>query len=284
MPGFSRGASLRAMVEVTNDDTDILNVPLEGWMQKRHRSGTDFWGHEWGKRWVWVNDEKGRMHVCKTKSRDASKGDIVFSMSDVSEIAPLQPTDKETAGLLHCFSVSQPPMHVVLHCADEQERRRWMEGLKARVLYWQEKRVQEGLVVAVSAKTAQRSSRPHLAESPSYGTGLTGTSNGFPLPTGGLPQAPLPPPPPLHAPAPVAERPHKPRRPRKDSTDSTTSIEEADATSRGGHSIVRAAALAEQRDELSEVFSDADDDDDRTQHPRAKPPAAESFHNRRTAW
>ena len=169
----------------TSEETDILNVPLEGKMQKKHQKGTDFWGNEWGQRYVRVCDDKGRMHISKKKGKE---GDIVFSMSDLSEVAPLSPTDKDSAGLLHCFRVTQAPMRVVLHCSSERERMRWVDGLRARIVYWTERRTQElqgmGVVVAINSKTAaSRSSR--LPASPSYGTGLTGGSGGGAFGSGG---------------------------------------------------------------------------------------------------
>jgi hypothetical protein len=145
----------------TSEETDILNVPLEGKMQKKHQKGTDFWGNEWGQRYVRVCDDKGRMHISKKKGKE---GDIVFSMSDLSEVAPLSPTDQDSAGLLHCFRVTQAPMRVVLHCSSERERMRWVDGLRARIVYWTERRTQElqgmGVVVAINSKTAASRSMP----------------------------------------------------------------------------------------------------------------------------
>jgi hypothetical protein len=164
----------------TSEETDILNVPLEGKMQKKHQKGTDFWGNEWGQRYVRVCDDKGRMHISKKKGKE---GDIVFSMSDLSEVAPLSPTDQDSAGLLHCFRVTQAPMRVVLHCSSERERMRWVDGLRARIVYWTERRTQElqgmGVVVAINSKTAASRSMP---PSPSYGTGLTGGTLRYPTP------------------------------------------------------------------------------------------------------
>lgn len=81
------------------------------------------------------------MHVGKKKGKD---GDTVFSMSDVEEVKALKPEDRESAGLLHCFRVSQPPMVAVLQCSCEDERQRWIQGINERMVHWKDKRVEEG--------------------------------------------------------------------------------------------------------------------------------------------
>ena len=167
------------MEEEEEEDTGILSVPLEGWMQKRHRSGPNFWGKEWSRRWVSCNDEKGRLHV--RKKNNQKDGDLVFSMSDVAEIRALKPENKDSSGLLHCFSISQPPMSVVLQCESEQERRKWMDGLSARVAHWKQVRLDEGLCVALTTKSHLATARVRsLKDSPSFGTGTTGMPHGLP--------------------------------------------------------------------------------------------------------
>lgn len=223
-------------------------------MRKHHRSGSDFWGSEWGKRWVKVNDEKGRMHVGKRQDKE---GDTVFSMSDVDEIKALKPEDTETAGLLHCFRVSQPPMHVVLQCSCEEERVKWIDGLRARVDYWKQKRVEEGCVVAVTAKSVRKRGQQssQLAESPSFGTGTTG---GFPLPSP-PPRAPL-----------------QSRTNANDATSALGIVEEAAVSSgaNGGPAIsMRAAAEAAAAEEQSS------DEESETE-----PTASSRSRRRNTAW
>ena len=179
--------------EEEEEDTGILSVPLEGWMQKRHRSGPNFWGKEWSRRWVSCNDEKGRLHV--RKKNNQKDGDLVFSMSDVAEIRALKPENKDSSGLLHCFSISQPPMSVVLQCESEQERRKWMDGLSARVAHWKQVRLDEGLCVALTTKSHLATARVRsLKDSPSFGTGPTGMPHGLPpAPSAGVALPPRPP-------------------------------------------------------------------------------------------
>lgn len=241
------------------------------------------------------------MHVGKRQDKE---GDTVFSMSDVDEIKALKPEDTETAGLLHCFRVSQPPMHVVrpphaphrfaplspracghagsplhllsrcsirrqrarsgdravpqvLQCSCEEERVKWIDGLRARVDYWKQKRVEEGCVVAVTAKSVRKRGQQssQLAESPSFGTGTTG---GFPLPSP-PPRAPL-----------------QSRTNANDATSALGIVEEAAVSSgaNGGPAIsMRAAAEAAAAEEQSS------DEESETE-----PTASSRSRRRNTAW
>ena len=138
------------------------------------------------------NDEKGRLHV--RKKNNQKDGDLVFSMSDVAEIRALKPENKDSSGLLHCFSISQPPMSVVLQCESEQERRKWMDGLSARVTHWKQVRLDEGLCVALTTKSHLATARVRsLKDSPSFGTGTTGMPHGLPpAPSAGVALPPRP--------------------------------------------------------------------------------------------
>jgi len=176
-----RSSSSRAKIDMSRKDApreneaaevadEFSGEPLEGYLQKRHQSGPNFLGSEWAKRWVYVNDEKGRMHVGKKKKKD---GDTVFSLSDVDTVEKLLPEDAESHGHFHCFRVTQPPMAAVLQCETAADCQKWIDGIEARIEYWRAKRIAEGLVVAVTQKSLG-TRRRGLPESPSFGTGFTG--------------------------------------------------------------------------------------------------------------
>ena len=43
--------------------------PLEAWLKKKHRRAGRY-KKEWGRRWVHVNDDRGRLHIGKTQGGD----------------------------------------------------------------------------------------------------------------------------------------------------------------------------------------------------------------------
>ena len=147
--------------------------PLGAWLYKKHAGGGSVLGGKWGKRWVHVNDERGRLHIGKKKGKDGttvvrrararmttiSNGRInpltvltrrtspfyscafsQFSLSEVSSIRPLEPTAKEADGEMFCFLVSQAPIQCVLRCKNEEERKKWLDALAERSDEWRQKR------------------------------------------------------------------------------------------------------------------------------------------------
>ena len=45
--------------------------PLEGWLKKKH-SGSSLMSKKWGKRWVHVNEERGRLHIGRKPGKDGT--------------------------------------------------------------------------------------------------------------------------------------------------------------------------------------------------------------------
>lgn len=154
----------RAQVMVTDRPP-----PLEAWMHKKNKNGKSFLGGFWSKRWVSINDERGRLHIGKKAGKE---GTTVFSLSELSSIRSLDPLSKEADGELFCFTVSQPPLSVVLRCRDDDERRHWVSQLERRSEHWRQKRRDEmqgdGLSVAVTAVSQTRTSKS--AEAPAAAT------------------------------------------------------------------------------------------------------------------
>lgn len=120
--------------------------PMSGWLLKRH-TGKALFGGQWSKRWVEINDERGRLHVGKKKGRE---GTTVFSIGEVSSIRPIEPTSKEADGHMFCFLVSQAPLQVILRCRTSDESKLWMSQLALRIERWRERRAAEGVDVGVS--------------------------------------------------------------------------------------------------------------------------------------
>ena len=54
------------------DVVDSRTEPLGAYLQKRHASGKAFFGGAWSKRWVHVNEERGRLHIGKSKGKDGT--------------------------------------------------------------------------------------------------------------------------------------------------------------------------------------------------------------------
>ena len=50
----------------------IVMQPLGAWLYKKHAGGGSVLGGKWGKRWVHVNDERGRLHIGKKKGKDGT--------------------------------------------------------------------------------------------------------------------------------------------------------------------------------------------------------------------
>jgi len=162
----ARSAS-RAQITITDKP-----AKLEAWLHKRNKTGKSFLGGEWVKRWVHINDERGRLHIGKKPGKD---GTTVFSLSEVSDVRNLDPLSKEADGELFCFTVSQPPISAVLRCRNDEERKAWVSSLLERAEHWRQKRRAEmagdGLTVAVTAVSQARTSH---AEAPAAATTTTG--------------------------------------------------------------------------------------------------------------
>lgn len=45
---------------------------MEGYMYKKNKHRSGMFSTGWSKRWVWINDERGRLHVCKKKGQEGS--------------------------------------------------------------------------------------------------------------------------------------------------------------------------------------------------------------------
>ena len=89
MVGMSRSSS-RAVIGITQQQRkDVPEVveeeeppefnpePLESYLQKRHQSGSNFWGSEWGRRLVYINDEKVRGRAPPARAPQSETGLIV---------------------------------------------------------------------------------------------------------------------------------------------------------------------------------------------------------------
>ena len=46
--------------------------PLAGWMLKKHKHKGGVFSSSWGKRWVHINDERGRLHIGKQKGKEGT--------------------------------------------------------------------------------------------------------------------------------------------------------------------------------------------------------------------
>lgn len=154
------------VVESQGSDAERSELePMSGWLRKRH-AGKPLFGGQWSKRWVEINDERGRLHIGKKKGRE---GTTVFSLSEVSSMRSLEPTSKEADGHMFCFLVSQAPLQVTLRCRTSEESKLWMAQLSLRLEIWRERRAAEGVEVGIS--------RPAI-RSPGDARREAGTSSG----------------------------------------------------------------------------------------------------------
>ena len=66
--------SNRGQMQITQGDTAtrIVTQPLGAWLYKKHAGGGSFLGGKWAKRWVHVNDERGRLHIGKKPGKDGT--------------------------------------------------------------------------------------------------------------------------------------------------------------------------------------------------------------------
>merc|ERR1719482_679810 len=124
------------MTRVQVTERAASTAKLEAWLKKKHTHPGRLTG-SWGKRWVHVNDQRGRLHIGKSQGKE---GTTVFSLSEVSEIRALDPLDKAAGGAHFCFLVSQAPLSVVLRCRSEDECGRWVTALESRAELWRENR------------------------------------------------------------------------------------------------------------------------------------------------
>lgn len=124
-----RRSGSRAVINVGAADTP----KMEGYLYKKNKSGGGLMRSSWSKRWVWINDERGRMHLCRKKGQE---GSTVFSLSEVSVIESLDPLSPDADGSMFCIKVVQAPLSVVLRCRDENERKRWLSALQVRSARW----------------------------------------------------------------------------------------------------------------------------------------------------
>ena len=117
---------------------ETINDPaLCQYMHKRHGVLSDVVAGEsarWGRRYVHVDDTRGRLLYAKRPSRTGEDTAFALSLSDVSSVRALPsfvggPTP-------HCFEIVQAPHKLVLAASDEQECERWVGALRNRVEHW----------------------------------------------------------------------------------------------------------------------------------------------------
>ena len=127
-------------------------------MMKKHKGGGSFLSSGWAKRWVHVNQQRGRLHIGKKPGKD---GTTVFALSDSITLRSLEPLAKEAGGQFFCFLISQAPISAVLRCADDAERKRWLSELTRLADEWREKRRNEDGAqdAAVTLRTVRASGR-----------------------------------------------------------------------------------------------------------------------------
>ena len=66
---------------------DVVGEPLAAYLMKRNASGKAFFGGAWSKRWVHVNEERGRLHIGKSKGKDGTT--VVRARRNLSSPPPL---------------------------------------------------------------------------------------------------------------------------------------------------------------------------------------------------
>ena len=131
--------------------------PLEAWLKQKH-TDTSVLGKQWARRWVYVHDGSGYLHVCSRPGKDgaltvsarrtisarspanAPAYASQFSLSEEIDVRSLEPLDPESGGRMFSFVVSQASNSVVLRCIDDNERAWWITQLEKRVQLWRERR------------------------------------------------------------------------------------------------------------------------------------------------
>ena len=126
--------------------------PPACWMYKKNQAA-GMCPSKWSKRWVHVNEQRGRLHIGKKPGKE---GTTIFSLSDSFTVKALEPLDKAADGQFFVFEVRQAPIFAVLRCADDAERKRWVGDLKRLGDVWREKRRAEdgAQEAAVTVRTA----------------------------------------------------------------------------------------------------------------------------------
>lgn len=155
------------------------NAPPACWMYKKNQGGGMF-SSKWSKRWVHVNEVRGRLHIGKKPGKD---GSTVFALSDSFTVTALEPLDKAADGQFFVFEIRQAPIFAVLRCADDAERKRWVSNLRRLGDVWREKRraedgAQEAAVTVRTARASGFTSSPSdpalTATAVTAGTNVTG--------------------------------------------------------------------------------------------------------------
>ena len=112
----------------------------------------------WGRRAVLVDDTRGTLDYMRTNLRPGDRyfrypgkralhqemgtrePSAAMPLSDVTAVRALPFGGQHTG---HCLELCCPPLNLVLQIEGEEERDRWVEGLRARVQHWKQKAAYE---------------------------------------------------------------------------------------------------------------------------------------------
>jgi|UniRef100_A0A7S3BK62 hypothetical protein len=112
---------------------------LSGWLGKQHSS------RRWGKRFVDVDDYRGRL-ILTSKSRRPRD---VCALQDIAICEALGDDANDVAR--HAFEIKCGGLHLTLDAHTGEDLRFWLVNLRARIAAWQDRAKSEGLAVAKPA-------------------------------------------------------------------------------------------------------------------------------------
>jgi len=140
----------RAVCEPDLPFGEAANEPsLRGVLLKRHGTLPAFRSQKhtatprWAKRFVAIDDCKGRLSYCH---KEGGKPRVALPLQDVTRVRALPAAGD---GRPHAFEIDCPPHQLVLQADEAAHCQRWVDALERRVQHWRRKAAIEGPRTAV---------------------------------------------------------------------------------------------------------------------------------------